>query len=57
MILELRPRKGGGRWDEPDSDARGFGMNEAILEAGMDLVVHHKPQYGLNLTATFKFGE
>ena len=39
MILELRQRKGGRRWEESDGESRGFGMSEAILEAGNDLVV------------------
>ena len=39
MILEFRQRKGGRRWEESDGESCGFGMSEAILEAGNDLVV------------------
>ena len=39
MILELRRRKGGRRCEESDGESRGFGTSEAILEAGIDLVV------------------
>ena len=39
MILEFKQRKGGSRWEESDGEPRGFGIGEAILEAGIDLVV------------------
>ena len=39
MILELRQRKRGRRWEESNGELCGFGMSEAILEAGNDLVV------------------
>ncbi len=39
MIFEFKRRKGGRRCEESDSETRGFGISEAILEAGIGLVV------------------